>query len=47
MGSLYHVGGELYLPDPESCGLDPGHLAWALSVQPLLKTLDARDLSSK
>lgn len=47
MGSLYHVGGELYLPDPGSCGLDPGHLAWARTVQPLLKRLHARDLSSK
>lgn len=47
MGSLYHVGGELYLPDPGSCGLDPGHLAWARTVQPLLKRLHAHDLSSK
>lgn len=47
MGSLYHIGGELYLPDPGVCGLDSKHLAVARSLQPLLKIVDADDISSK
>jgi hypothetical protein len=40
--SSYHVGGNLYLPDPETCGLKGERLARARRLQPLLEQLDAR-----
>ena len=43
--SSYHIGGNLYLPDPETCGLKGERLARARRLQPLLEQLDARDLS--
>jgi hypothetical protein len=45
MDSSYHVGGNLYLPDPGTCGLKGERLAWTRELQPLLEKLDARDLS--
>jgi len=45
MDSSYHVGGNLYLPDPKTCGLKGERLARTRRLQPLLKKLDARDLS--
>jgi hypothetical protein len=47
MDSSYHVGGNLYLPDPETCGLEGEELARVRELQPLLEKLDARDLSRK
>jgi hypothetical protein len=43
--SSYHVGGNLYLPDPKTCGLKGESLARIRKLQPLLEHLDARDLS--
>jgi hypothetical protein len=43
--SSYHIGGNLYLPDPETCGLMGERLARARELQPLLEQLNARDLS--
>jgi hypothetical protein len=45
MDSSYHIGGNIYLPNPEACGLNGEKLARARELQPLLKHLDARDLS--
>jgi hypothetical protein len=45
MDSSYHIGGNLYLSNPETCCLNGEKLAWARELQPLLKQLDARDLS--
>jgi len=45
--SSYHIGGNLYLPDPETCGLKGDRLAWTRKLQPLLEQLDARDLSGE
>jgi hypothetical protein len=45
MDSSYHIGGNLYLPNPETCRLNGEKLAWARELQPLLKQLDARDFS--
>jgi hypothetical protein len=47
MDSSYHVGGNLYLPNPETCQMNEGKLALARELQPWLKQLDARDLSRK
>lgn len=44
MSSSYLIGGGLYLPDPETCGLNGQKLARARELQPLLKQLDARNL---
>ena len=43
--SSYHIDGNLYLPDPETCGLMGERLARARELQPLLEQLNARDLS--
>jgi hypothetical protein len=43
--SSYHIGGNLYFPDPEAYGLKRKRLAWTRKLQPLLEQLDARDLS--
>ena len=43
--SSYHIGGNLYLPDPKKCGLKGERLARIRKLQPLLEQLDARDLS--
>ena len=45
MSSSYHIGGSLYLPDPETCGLNRQKLARARELQPLLRQLGARSLS--
>jgi hypothetical protein len=45
IGYLYHVGGNLYLPDPETCGLKGESLTRTRELQPLLEQLNARDLS--
>ena len=45
--SSYHIGGNLYLPDPETCGLMGERLARARELQPLLEQLNARDLRSE
>lgn len=45
--SSYHIGGNLYLPDPETCGLKGDRLAWTRKLQHLLEQLDARDLSGE
>jgi hypothetical protein len=45
--SSYHIGGNLYLSDPETCGLMGERLARARELQPLLEQLNARDLSSE
>jgi hypothetical protein len=45
VNSPYHIGGDLYLPDPEACGLKGERLARIRELQPLLEQLDARDLS--
>jgi hypothetical protein len=45
INSPYHISGDLYLPDPEACGLKGKRLAWIRKLQPLLEQLNARDLS--
>jgi hypothetical protein len=47
MDSSYYVGGNLYLPNPETCQMNKGKLALACELQPWLKQLNARDLSCK
>lgn len=47
MDSSYHIGGDLYLPDPATSGLEGEKLAFAYELLPLLKQLDVRDLDRK
>lgn len=47
MDAKYHVGGNLFLPDPETYGLAPERVSFARKLQPLLEVLDKRDLRRK
>jgi hypothetical protein len=45
INSSSHIGGNLYLPDPETSRLKGERLVRARELQPFLEQLDARDLS--
>ena len=47
MDAQYHVGGNLFLPDPETYGLAPERVSFARKLQPLLEVLDKRHLRRK
>lgn len=47
MDAQYHVGGNLFLPDPETYGLAPERVSFARKLQPLPEVLDKRDLRRK
>lgn len=42
----YFIGGSLYLPDPTE-ELEGETLAWAKHLEPMLRSMHERDLSSK
>lgn len=42
----YFIGGNLYLPDPTE-ELEGETLAWAKHLEPMLRSMHERDLSSK